>query len=179
VSGRAGVTESYTDGSFFLGNLPPDTYHIRFGGQPAFPGNFLCHDTETAVSWYPAALDESTSKSVTLTVHQNRVGINGTVFAPAQVTGFVTAAATGKPVSVPCATAYGSSGELRGRPAQIANGLYAVFDLPPDTYRVRIADCGKSGFLPQFYNGAADLQHATPIPLGAGQIRSDIDAALQ
>jgi hypothetical protein len=82
-------------------------------------------------------------------------------------------------VSVPCATAYGSSGELRGRPAQIAPGLYAVFDLPPDSYRVRIADCGRSGLAPQFYKGAADLAHATPIPLKAGQVRSDIDAALQ
>jgi hypothetical protein len=91
----------------------------------------------------------------------------------------VTAATTGKAIPVPCATAYGSSGELRGRPAQLATGLYAVFDLPPDTYRVRIADCGGNGFAAQFYDNQPDLAHATPIPLGTGEVRSDIDAALQ
>ena len=173
------VSETYYDGSYYLYNLPPDTYHIRFGGQPKVPGYFNCRDTETAVSWYPAALDESTSKPVTLTVHQNRAGINATVFPPGQITGFVTSAVSGKAVAVPCATAYGSSGEVRGRPAQVADGLYAVFDLPPDTYRVRIADCGHTGFLPQFYDDAADLAHATPIALKVGRVRSDIGAALQ
>ena len=60
-----------------------------------------------------------------------------------------------------------------------ADGIYAVFDLPPDTYRVRIASCGSEPFVPQFYDGASDLGSATPIPLSVGKVRSDIDAALQ
>jgi hypothetical protein len=170
---------TYYDGSFYIYNLAPGQYHLRFGHDAFVSRFYQCEETDVAVSWYPKAIDEASSKAVTLQFDQFLYGVDGFVFKPAQVTGYVTSATTGVPLAAPCAQAYGSSGEARGRAATIAAGIYAVFDLPPDTYRVRIASCGTKPYMPQFFDGAPDIDHATPIPLAVGQVRSDIDAALQ
>ncbi len=171
-------SETYEGGQYYLYNLPPGQYHLRFGNHVTQYG-FDCEQVDVATSWYPKAIDEASSKPVNLGLEQYLSGVDGVVFQPAQVTGYVTSAATGSPVAGACGQAYGSSGEVRGRAEMITAGVYAVFDLPPDTYRVRIASCGSKPFVPQFFDGASDLGSATPIPLKTGEVRSDIDAALQ
>jgi hypothetical protein len=173
-------TQTNSSGEFYLYGLPAGQYHLRIGHNVGDDDNYgySCAEHDFAESWYPKAIDEASSKTITLGVNQYLTIPDGVVFKAAQVTGFVTSAATGGALAVPCAKAYGSSGEVRGRAETIAPGIYAVFALPPDTYKVKIAHCGGRPYVAQFFDGAADLASATPIPLSPGQVRSDIGAAL-
>ena len=173
------LSQTYYDGSYYLYNLPAGQYHLRFGNQPVNNDYYYdCEQSDVAISWYPRAVDKASSKVVTLGFNQYLGGINGFVFQSAQVTGFVTSAATGLPIAAPCAQAFGSSGEVTGRAATVAPGIYIVSGLPPDTYRVGIKNCGDKPYIPQFYDGASTIDGARPIPLAIGEVRSDIGASL-
>jgi Carboxypeptidase regulatory-like domain len=172
-------SQTYYDGEFYIYSLPAGQYHLRIGRSKVYEGYSCGQEGAAAVSWYPKAIDEASSKAITLGIDEYLTGVNAFAYQGAQVTGFVTGADTGAKISSPCAQAYGSSGEIRGRAETLLPGVYAVFDLAPDTYKVRIASCGGTPYVPQFYDGASTIGGATKIPLAAGQVRSDIDAVLQ
>jgi hypothetical protein len=59
------------------------------------------------------------------------------------------------------------------------SGGYTLAELLPGDYKVRFSSgCGATGYATQWNGGAASQAAANPIPVGAGQTQSGINANL-
>ncbi len=110
-------------------------------------------------------------------------GIDGSLPPGATLSGTVTSATTGKPLRGICVQIDGTAdfGENGGFAVTAKDGTYSVNQLPVDTYTVDFSGgCGNSGsFAPQAYNNASVLDPQNIDVTTAGQVVSDINAAMQ
>ncbi|HZO06214.1 MAG TPA: carboxypeptidase regulatory-like domain-containing protein [Solirubrobacterales bacterium] len=94
------------------------------------------------------------------------------------ISGSLTDAETGAPVtdSLVCAYGVNGGGYCVGVPA---NGEYAIGSLPADEYRVSFRAYPGNNYAPQYWQEADIWDDATLIALGADEDRTGIDAALE
>ena len=115
---------------------------------------------------------------VTVASGQTLTGIDGAMQPGSQLTGTVTSAATGNPLSGIDVQAIDSGGTTVASAQTDANGDYSLIRLDTGSYRVSFSD--PAGFhFSQYYTGRSDAGSADPVAVTAGQTSSGIGAALQ
>ncbi|HEY2080004.1 MAG TPA: carboxypeptidase-like regulatory domain-containing protein, partial [Streptosporangiaceae bacterium] len=114
-----------------------------------------------------------------VTVGATTPSIDATLQPDGQITGTVSGPAA-SPLAGICVTAVPqASGSLPVVAVTRASGGYTLADLLPGDYKVRFSPgCGATGYATQWYDDAPSHSAATPIPVGAGQTQSAINATL-
>jgi hypothetical protein len=109
--------------------------------------------------------------------------IDAAMRAGGTITGMVTAAATGKPLSRICVQAYASTGPGDGYVMTKANGTYGMSGLPSGSYTVEFSSgptCDNTGnYITQYYDNQTTYEAANPVSVTAGHTTAGIDDALQ
>ena len=154
---------------------------------------FLDVDTETGldvkirftlpdgyVHWHRSAssFDDATTVHVT---DANVSNLRTVVARGASISGTVTDAGSGEPVSGVCASAVpvgADPWDSAGAACSDDQGRYSITDLDPGSYEVRFADNEQRRYVTQWYDGATDRAAATTVTLGQDEAVTGIDAAL-
>lgn len=105
---------------------------------------------------------------------------NASVATGGAISGTITAQDTGLPLTNSYVTVYGKAGPdsyYAGSVYADSNGDYTVGGLRTGSYRVVFSD-GDGQYREEYYDNAGTAADATAILLDAGEVRSDIDAAL-
>jgi hypothetical protein len=159
------------DGSYRITGLGTGRYQIQF-------------DPECAGGKY---VGRTFKRLVRVTDGKTTTGINTFLIRAAMITGTVTAANGGMPLSGICVFALP---ELTGQEAVLVGGIgvpsdpqggYTITGLPAGTYTVSFSGgCGNKGsYAPQNYNNQAVPSAADTLTLAAGQQATGINAAMQ
>jgi 5-hydroxyisourate hydrolase-like protein (transthyretin family) len=109
------------------------------------------------------------------------LALASSAFALGAITGTVTDAVTGKPISDVSVEAYSSDGSggwiSTGEDGTGSDGTYHILYLAPGTYRVKFSDVG--AHVTQYYRGASLIASGTDIPVSDNATASGIDASMQ
>jgi hypothetical protein len=122
--------------------------------------------TSTAIAHAPAATRLPLSARQMLAdreLHSRAARLTGTVTGLAQ-------APDGEPLAGICVSAYGTSGERFG--VTSASGRYFIDGLRPGSYDLRYASCGRVGYEPQWYGGAASRASSRPVVITRSATRA-------
>jgi protocatechuate 3,4-dioxygenase beta subunit len=170
----AGFGITGLDGTYLATGLAAGTYQVHFGDPQcvlAAPG--------LAPQWYHNESTQGSATIVPVTVGATTPSIDATLQPDGQITGTVSGP-TASPLAGICVTAVPqASGSLPVVAVTGRTGGYTLADLLPGDYKVRFSSgCAATGYATQWYNGAPSQTAATPIPVGAGQTQSGINATL-
>ncbi len=175
-----GFTCSRSDGTYTYPGLTTGTYKVGvntsftfcFGGSAV---HYLPRFYRAAASIDDADLISVTQGSIT--------GADVALTVEAKITGTVTAAAGGAPLSDVQVLAYDSSGNQAGFYCTNANGTYTISTLPTGSYRLEFSsnqNCGTNvNYVTRYYSGKSSLATADPVSATEGQTTSNINTALQ
>lgn len=165
-----GETLTSADGSYDLGGLEGGTYRIGF--------------TDTTETYLPEFWDDAasvgTAQDVVVREGQDTTGKDASLARGGEITGTVSGA--DGPLADVRVTAYAFDTTWDGwEPVTSAwtdaAGDYRLGGLAADDYRVRFRDT-ESIHVTEFWDDAASLEAATPIPVGAGATVTGTDAVL-
>ncbi|MGO9902096.1 MAG: carboxypeptidase regulatory-like domain-containing protein [Solirubrobacteraceae bacterium] len=174
-----GFAKTAADGSYTIGNLPPDVgYKVQFT-----PGSL--GSTYTS-EYYDGASDLAGASVLTPTVASPSTGIDGNLPGGASITGTVhdaggTAITTGDICVQTLPDGGGDSGDGYGQARTDSYGGYTITGLPAGTYYVEFSDCSDSlrNDLTQYYGGNANPSDSTVVVLSAGGNKTGVDASMQ
>jgi outer membrane protein OmpA-like peptidoglycan-associated protein len=153
VSGGA-VEKATTalDGMYTISGIAPGSYNVEFYTYPCGGRNYV-------TQWYNGTPTGSSSASgasvVSASVASPAAEVNAALTLAASITGSVTAAVGGSPVSGICVSATSTGGGIGASTSTASGGAYTVFGLAAGTYDV-VADptCG----------GTVTTSYASPQP---------------
>jgi hypothetical protein len=121
------------DGSYVVGGLGAGNYRVKF--SPNFGDDF-------AEEWFDDQPDLVSATDVSVTVGQTTAHVDASLAPglPGAVSGHVTDAATGNPLTIGfCIMLYGSvDGFSTGHCFEGTNGAWRIANLPPDSYHVTV-----------------------------------------
>jgi Carboxypeptidase regulatory-like domain len=161
-----GSVATNSDGDYEIYGLAPGSYSVQF-----YPG---CNSNANYVGAnYPG--------NVNVVGGATTSGINGALPVGAIISGKVTSATTGKPITGICVGINTSQlGEI-GLEITDPSGDYSIDQLPVGTYQVQFSGgCGNPGsYAPQGWDNTNVLEPQNIDLSAAGQDDSDISAALQ
>jgi Carboxypeptidase regulatory-like domain len=168
--GAPGLAVSDGHGSYQMPGLAAGTYTIQFTSTCLTSlGGF-------EPQWFDGQASEAQATPVGVSAGSTHGGVSATLTADGGITG--TVQVSGQPAAGVCAIAYPSTGNQRPAVAETgAGGSYEIDGLAPGSYDVEFAaGCGASGYVTQWYNGAASKAAATPVTVIAGVVTQAIDA---
>ncbi|MGO8961877.1 MAG: carboxypeptidase regulatory-like domain-containing protein, partial [Streptosporangiaceae bacterium] len=153
------LTSSRPDGSYLLQGIPAGRYGVGVNPGCNNNGNYT-------TAYYPARIKVTDGKTVT--------GINIYLQPGGIVSGTVTDAATGKPLSGICVGAEAGGAVTR------ANGQFRIDQLAAGQVTVEfLGGCGSTGsFAPQWYPGVSSQGAAVSLRITPGHDTARIDAAM-
>lgn len=167
-------TNTGSNGTYEIDGLPTGNYQLLFR-----PGS----GEDYVYQYYPGKANAAASQPVSVTAGQVTSHIDATLATAATVSGKVTDAATGAPVSGAhvYVNEYGG-----GYPSYVytnyattdANGNWSIPGFATGTYQVQFAPPYPSNYASQYYNAVIGEDPPTPLTLTAGSTTSNIDAAL-
>jgi hypothetical protein len=174
-AGLVGLQITGLDGTYLATGLAAGTYKVDFGDPQCIIGT-----PGLAPQWYNNESTQGSATGVPVTVGATTPSIDATLQPDGQITGTVSAGPSASPLAGICVTAVPqTSGSLPVVAVTGATGGYTLADLLPGDYKVRFSSgCGATGYATQWYNDVTSQTAATPIPVGAGQTQSPIDATL-
>ena len=163
------------DGTYRATGLAAGTYLVDFGDPQCLLGA-----PGLAPQWYNNEATRGSASPVPVTVGATAPSIDATLQPDGQITGTVSTGPSASPLAGICVTAVPqASGSLPVVAVTRTSGGYTLADLLPGDYKVRFSSgCGATGYATQWYNDVTSQTAATPIPVGAGQTQSPIDATL-
>ncbi|HWF50747.1 MAG TPA: hypothetical protein VG294_08920 [Solirubrobacteraceae bacterium] len=165
------------DGSYGFTGLGTASYFVDFSGK-----NVCAAASSLAPQWYNARILASNATVVPVTDGADTPNINAALKDGSEITGTVTAAATGLPVANVSVQILAVTGPVLETVCTGPAGTYTAVSLNagPDIVEfVSDASCGPvESYATQFYNGAATAAGASPVDLGEGTVSSGIDAHL-
>ncbi len=184
----AGCTVTNSKGEYSI-SLQPGAYKVEFTNRACSEG---CKTLDLVPQWYDGAPGGSssfaTAESVAVSEGTPTGGISAELATGGQIQGSVTAAAGLKEALDGIEVcAYDLSAEGAESCTNTSKtGTYALVGLGTGSYAVEFenTDCPEGGscqtvnYIPQFYDDKATLAEATPLPVKAGSIVSEIGAAL-
>lgn len=153
--------------------VPSGEYFVRFNPDNR---NASC---AYITQYYDDQPDLEGATPITVTAPNPVTGIDAALRAGSQIFGRVTDATSDQPlenISVRVRDADGDTVAF-GR-TTFLGGYITDPALPSGAYTVEFSDFGDTGYIDQFYAGAATVEEATPITLTAPTDRTGIDAAL-
>ncbi len=160
-----GSGQTAADGTYTISGLPTGSYKVGF--VPG--GNYVSQ-------FYNGQATLAAADPVSVTAGSPTTGINAALAAGGQITGTVTDASTSAPLGNVEVDVYGPSGSLVTYTHTASDGTYEVPGLATGNYKVGFVPT--ETYLPQFYNGKANLATADPVSVTAGATTSAINAAL-
>ncbi len=163
-------TNSAADGTWSIGALPAATYDVIFQD---------CNGVGPYVDqWWPDAADQSGASPVTLAAGETRTGLDAHLEPAGAITGRVTTTG-GAGVEGVCVQAT-TTDRVGGFARTGSDGTYHLLVSQDGAYRVQFVDCRDSPSLAsQWWAGADDAAHATPVPVQPGSVAEGVDAVLQ
>jgi len=170
AAGVVQQTVSHADGSYRISGLGTGSYRLQFFSECGAKGSYLAR---------------SLKRVVAVTDGKTTAGVNTFLVPAAEISGTVTAAVSGMPLSGICVFAQpvlGGQGDvLVGIEQTGKNGGYTITGLPHGKYVVNFSGgCGNKGsYAPQYYNGQTQATAANPVTLVTGQHATGIDASMQ
>ncbi len=168
-------TYAYTasDGTYTLADLPPGTYKVAF----------YANEMNLGFQFYNGASTLGTATPVAVAAAGTASGINASMTTGGKISGTVTDAATGAPVSDCDVEVVDSTGEYLTGSYTNSNGTYTISGVPTGSYYVEFiplydtAPGGKEYAL-QYWKDADTLVQGTPVAVTAGAATTGISAGL-
>lgn len=173
--GPEGFTTTGSSGRYTLPGLQAGRYRVFFDTTAD------CDSSQDGLvpRWYPDAASRAGATIVTVRAGATTPGINATLQADGGISGTVTSASGGRPLTGICVRAIPLAA---GRGASItvaSGGRYSLVGLAPGQYRVRFSSgCGASGYATQWWKDAGSAARATVVTIRADTVSAGIDAAL-
>ena len=162
ISGGDYVGDASTDssGSYTVAGLPAGSYTVQFVPPQVSP---------YAAQFYPGSVTASSASPVSVADDQTTNGINAVLTAQGALTGSVTDAASGAPVTGATVQAFDGSGNVVATATATQVGRY-VLGLGAGSYRVEFegCDCGDN-YAPQFSGGGSSLAGASSLPVASSK----------
>lgn len=137
-----------------------------------------CSDGSHAYEWYDDAATRAASTAVRTTAGEEVSGIDAALGPAGWIRGRLTNH-VGAPARGVCVDAFDATGEWVGWGGTGAQGRYTVRGLRGADYRVLFSDCWAGGYRDEWWDGAASMGEASPIPVTVGSITQGIDAVLE
>ena len=154
------------NGRYLLTGLAPGHYELEFSSPPNGTLSYI-------------ALLYQEGAAVTVAAEQVTSSLDAQLQAGASISGTVTSAAAGQPLSQVLVCAFtGEEASVGGCAPTTASGAYTITGLLPGTYVVGFQD-PEGAFAVQYYKEAAVPGEATPIAVSGGDTVAGIDARLQ
>jgi hypothetical protein len=162
------------DGSYGFTGLGTASYFVDFSGK-----SVCAAPNDLAPQWYNGHISASLANPVPVTDGVDTPNIDAALKDGSEITGTVTAAATGLPVANVSVQVFDFSGPLLETVCTAPDGTYAAQSLDAGSYFVKFVSDGSCGpvasYATQFYPGG---NSALPVDLGEGTVSSGIDAHL-
>ena len=165
-----GYATTDSTGHYTIASLPTGTYHVQFND---YTGSYF-------PQYYNGRADPgATEDPVTATQGQVTKNISAALSPAGRISGTVTDAQTGQPISEAYVTAYTSTGTLAGETYTSSNGTYTLGLLATGTYRVEFGPgYYAQGYGSQYYDAATTLASATGVSVTVAQTTTAINGAL-
>ena len=164
------TTSTSSNGSYQL-TVPAGSYSVGF--TEGVNQNYL-------PQYYSGQSSLSAANQITVSGGQTVSGIDAALQSGGQITGTVTDASTGSPVSGIWVYAMTTGGQYLTSAQTNSQGNYSLGGLTTGSYTVEFYESSSTeNYLPQYYDGKTTLQNADAIPVTAGQATTGIDAAMQ
>ena len=173
--GLAGFTTTGSDGRYALPGLEPGPYRVFFDTTAD------CDSSQDGLvpQWYPDAASRARATIVTVRAGATTPGISATLQADGGISGTVTAASGGRPLTGICVRAIPLTAGRGASFTVTGGGRYSLTGLAPGRYRVRFrSGCGASGYATQWWKDAGSAARATVVTIRADAVSAGIDAAL-
>ncbi|HEY5267190.1 MAG TPA: carboxypeptidase-like regulatory domain-containing protein, partial [Acidimicrobiales bacterium] len=175
--GSALAISTGLDGAYSL-IVAPGNYTVDFYSECG-AGNYASqyyNGTSVGTSSYAGAT------SIAATVASPKTGIDAVMTVGATISGNVTAAVGGTPLSSVCVEAISTDGGF-GTATTASNGSYTVTGLAPGSYTVEFyIGCGSGNYATQYYNGTTagtpSSTNATSIAVTVASPKTGINAAM-
>lgn len=169
------VTQTDALGVYTTVPLTPGDYKARFSDPTSTP-TYATEYWNQKPTW-------STSDTVTLNVTNGRTqsGIDAHLSVGASISGTVHDTSA-NPLPSICVDANalnqnGGSDWISGTTTD-PSGAYTLVNLPATDVRVHFRDCNSGPYIDQWYDGQSDPDSSTPVVLGAGDVRTGVNASL-
>ena len=168
-------TITAADGTYEITGLAAGSYEAEF-----LPLNLLLFGSDNYVPqrYKDREYAETGTPFAVMPYPVKTGGINAELITGARVSGRVTAAASGSPVSGTEACATVPKGGPFGCGVTGASGEYTIAGLPTATYSIFFVPPENSEYLFQYYANQPTEATATPIPVKIGSLYTGFDAAL-
>jgi hypothetical protein len=154
------------DGSYSFDDIGPGSYYLH-----------VVPDNDYQPLWYGGSAARSTA--VPIDVDENgAVTINPVVVVGGSISGTVTAASSGDPVSSVTVRAIGRTSGFQRYAYTDESGFYEITGLPAETYSLDFTSYDSGRFAEQWYNGASKQSASTGVVVGSGSHVVNKDAAL-
>ena len=165
-----GYATTSADGTYTIGGLSSGAYTVSFSTNGA--ASYL-------TQYYNGRSDSTSADEVTVSDGQATTAINAAMQPGGAISGTVSDAQSGKPLSGASVTVYDASGDYVASTATASGGSYIVGGLASGSYRVGFETANESAYLSSFYNAKGTLATADPVAVTVGQTTSQIDGRLQ
>jgi hypothetical protein len=165
------TTYTKADGTYVVHGLAPGSYRLQFS-SPYSQGTGYVYIGE----FYDNKSTLATATPVPVTGGAGTEHIDAALSKGGAVSGTVTDASTGDPISGVSVYAQTTSGSTVGSAITDSGGHYTVTGLAAGSVIVWFG--GNALHQGEYYNNATDSAHATPVTVANGATTSGIDAAL-
>jgi hypothetical protein len=162
------IATTAADGTYTAGPVTPGTYRVQF--TPSSP--------TLGFQFFSGAATLDTATPLTLPGGGTVTSVSAILGLAGAISGTVTDAATGQPLSRTTVEVLDVSGDVLGQGATSVDGTYAIGGLPAGSFRVQFVAPAASGDADQFYRGKATLAASDPVVVVAGESTAGISAAL-
>jgi len=172
----SGLAFTGRGGRYRLTNLQPGPYKIHFMTRGA------CDDSRDGLvpQWYKGAGSPAAATTVVVRAGRDEGGIDATLQTDGGISGRVTAAATGAPVTGACVRVIPLAAGQAASFTATGTGRYAITGLPAGRYKVKFSSgCGVAGFATQWWHDKPSAALATVITIKADAVTTGINAALR
>lgn len=172
--GHTRVTDAH--GFYRIGHLVPGRYRVFFDPSCA-TGSRIGH---LIPQWSGGAASRSAAKIVVVSAGKTTRSVGAVLASDGTITGTVTQSVTGTALHGSCVQAIPVAGGQA--PLLAVSGTHGGYKLPglrPGRYRVEFsAGCGTSGYVTQWWHGAASAATAAIVRVRSSAVSPGIDAAM-
>ncbi len=174
LTGNCPTAYTGADGSYSLSGLPTDSYTVYFGG--AYPVNNAAYVQQI----YPNTIEGTGSGTpVSVTVGTTTAGINDTLVLGSTLSGTVTDAETGTPLSNICVSAVPlTNSYTAGYACTDSSGKYTTPGIPSGDYNLDFTNFA-GRYIEQWYNAQPSQSTANLVHVTQPTNQSGLNAAMQ